>query len=209
LLDLECSSVVKRKVVLLTVSVLYLAHHTGVSARPMNYTEDQLPAYCLHTQAGSVRDPAAIEQYQRVFGDVFHHMHHYCYALFNIQEALRLQDQPTLRATMIRNAIEDFDYVLDRSDSSFVLRPEILVRKGLALLLSKQDIAALACFREAIHLKPDFTPAYVAISNYFLRAGDVEAAKQALESGLKRVPHAAVLQRKLSALGSSPGLEEP
>jgi tetratricopeptide (TPR) repeat protein len=133
-------------------------------------------------------------------------MHHYCYALFNLREALKLSKNEALRGTRIRHAIEDFDYVLDRSDSTFVLRPEILVRKGMALALTNDEVGALTCFQEALEVRSDFVAAYVVLSNYFARSGDYESAKEILEVGLSRVPDAEVLQRKLSELrGADPG----
>jgi len=157
-----------------------------------------LPEYCPHTQYGSSRDPEMVRHYGTIYGEkAFHHMHHYCRALVAFFEGLQERDNETIRRSKYGEAVANFDYVLDRTEPEFILRPEILARKGAALIALDRGPEAVACFEEAIRIRPDYVPAYVSLGGYQLRAGDGEGARATYQSGLERVPDSEILQRKL------------
>jgi tetratricopeptide (TPR) repeat protein len=171
---------------------------------------DFLPEYCKHTKDGEIKDPGQIRQYEQIFGPAFSHMHHYCRGLLALHEAAQITDNPMLRDGKFRGATGEFNYVLSRSDDSFVLRPEILVKKGMAALAVDDDIEAIKSFREAILLRPDYVPAYVALSNYLLKMGDRIEARRVLEAALEHAPNNAYLRDKLSELDDvkQPGISQ-
>ena len=61
-------------------------------------------------------------------------MHHYCWGLMKLNRALYLARTEQARSFYFRDAILEFDYVLERSPENFILRPEILTKKGQSLI---------------------------------------------------------------------------
>jgi len=184
----------------LIVAFICLACTGLVWARP--YTDSEfLPEYCRHSRDGENVDPVMKEEYFRIFGDGFNHMHHYCRGLFALHEAAQITDNQNRRDGRYQRATIEFNYVLVHSPKSLVLRPEILVKKGLALLAIDRDVDAIKCFQEAVSLRPDYVPAYVALSNYLKRIGEDAEARRVLEAGLTQAPNNGFLQGKLSELG--------
>jgi len=192
----------ERRFVVFAVVLLFFTI-PGVSlANPQNYTTEDLPDFCNYVQLSPGHGSPTSDYYYSVYGKTtFHHMHHYCWALFFYNEGLQIRDDPNFKRYTWQEAIANFDYVLKRTDSTFVLRPEILVRKGSALLFMKDRVPeGLTCLKQAIDLREDFVPAYVAMGNYFARAGDTDEARRILRAGLARAPDTDLLKRKLSEL---------
>ena len=79
-------------------------------------------------------DQAQISYWYSVMGEPFHAMHHYCWGLMKLNRALYLARSEQARTFYFRDAILEFDYVLERSPENFILRPEILTKKGQCLI---------------------------------------------------------------------------
>lgn len=164
-----------------------------------------LPPYCPHTQLFRERvpggnDPEAIRRWHAVMGDVFQAMHHYCWGLMHLHRAKVLARDAQTRSFHYRSAINEFDYVLRHAPQDFVLLPEILTKRGEALLGLGRAAMALAEFERAIELKPDYWPPYAQISDVHKANGDTRKAREILEAGLARSPQAKGLHRRLSEL---------
>ena len=71
-----------------------------------------------------------INYWYSVMGEPFHAMHHYCWGLMKLNRALYLARSAQVSVFYFRDAILEFDYVLERSPENFILRPEILTKKG-------------------------------------------------------------------------------
>jgi len=167
---------------------------------------NHLPEWCKYTQElpdkhfqGAYGDPLS-KTYSVVFAPVWHHLHHYCRGLSWMYEATKVGRDETARRGLYNNVVSEFDYVLDRSDDTFVLAPELHYRKGVALMALEHRMEAVESFTAALRIRPDYVPAYVALSQYFESAGDVSEAVRVLREGLARVPDAPQLQQRLAEL---------
>lgn len=168
-----------------------------------------LPPYCKFTQLFNERvpggnNPAEFARWRTIMGDTFIHMHHYCYGLMYLHRAAVLARSAEVRAFNLRSAIVEFDYVIDRAPADFVLLPEILTKKGEALVLQGRSALALAELERAIELRPDYWPPYARMSDYYRSVGEIEKARAILERGLARAPDAQGLRRRLAELEVTP-----
>jgi tetratricopeptide (TPR) repeat protein len=164
-----------------------------------------LPRYCRHTQLFRDRipggnDPEEIRRWHTAMGDIFWAMHHYCWGLMHLYRAKVLARDERARSFNYRSAIAEFDYVITRARRDFVLLPEILTRRGEALLGLGRAALALAEFERAIELKPDYWPPYAQISDFHKAKGDTRKARETLEAGLAHAPQAKGLQRRRQEL---------
>lgn len=164
-----------------------------------------LPEYCKYTQlfrdhvpGGNNRD--LIQRWHATMGEVFIHMHHYCLGLMHLHRAKVLARDAQARGFHYDNAVREFDYTIARTPRDFSLLPEMLTKKGEALLGRGKAALALAEFERAIELKPDYWPPYAHISDHYRSSGDAPKARQILETGLARSPGAKGLQRRLQEL---------
>lgn len=170
-----------------------------------------LPRYCQFTQrfrltvpGGS--NPAEIKRWQEYMGgDVFEHMHHYCWGLMKTNRAMLLARDGDVRMHYLSESIGEFDYVLKRIPPDFVLLPEILTKRGENLIrLGKAPIGVLDLER-ATEVKPDYWPAFAQLGDYYKSAGDRAKAREWLERGLRGSPGAAALTRRLAELDAARG----
>jgi tetratricopeptide (TPR) repeat protein len=164
-----------------------------------------LPRFCPHTQLFRERvpggnDPEAIRRWHAAMGDTFLHMHHYCWGLMHLHRAKVLARDAQTRRFHYGSAVGEFDYVIQRARQDFVLLPEILTKRGEALIGLGRAALALAEFERAIELKADYWPPYAHISDYHKGNGDTKRAREILEAGLARAPQAKGLQRRLEEL---------
>lgn len=173
----------------------------------------RLPRYCIYTahfgyatrgnvNLGGTQEEA--RQWRDRLGDVFQTLHHYCWALMYLHRAKFLAVDPQTRAWNYRAAIAEIDFVLNYVNThgryDFVLLPEIMTKRGEALVGLGRGPRALADFERAIELKPDYWPAYAQISDYHKSTGNFTKAREVLELGLSRSPEATGLKRRLEEL---------
>jgi tetratricopeptide (TPR) repeat protein len=76
-------------------------------------------------------------------------------------------------------------------------------KKGIALLSLGRRLEAVECFTIVLEKWPDYVPAYLALSQYFESAGDLDTAASVLREGVARVPSSTPLQERLTALEQS------
>lgn len=164
-----------------------------------------LPRFCPHTQLFRERipggnDPEEIRRWHAAMGDIFLAMHHYCWGLMYLHRAKVLARDAQARSFNYGSAVGEFDYVIRQARRDFVLLPEILTRRGEALLGLGRTALALAEFERAIELKPDYWPPYAYISDHHKSKGDTTRAREILQAGLAHSPQAKGLQRRLNEL---------
>jgi len=164
-----------------------------------------LPRYCAYTQ--SFRDhvpggnnPAEIQRWYSMLGQTFHAMHHYCWGLMKTNRGLLLSRSEQSRRFYLNDAISEFDYVLDRAPTDFVLLPEILMKKGENLIRMDQVGSGNLQLQRAIELKPDYWPPYAVMSDSYKKKGDLKNARDVLEKGLLASPDAKALKERLANL---------
>jgi tetratricopeptide (TPR) repeat protein len=170
-----------------------------------------LPGYCKYTQLFRDRvpggnNPTEIAHWYQVMGHAFHGMHHYCWGLMKTNRALLLARTRQVRTYYLRSAVREFDYVINSSPPDFFMLPEIYTKRGENLLKLNEIGEAIVSFERAIHLKADYWPPYVALSDYFKRTGDYRRASEWLEKGLAASPDAKPLKDRMSELKAKPAL---
>lgn len=166
-----------------------------------------LPKYCFHTQifrqfAPGGSDKQEIDRWYAALGDTYHHLHHYCWGMMKTNRAVLLARDPKVKNFFLNDALGEFDYVIERAPSNFVLLPEILTKKAENLLLLDRAPLAVNALEHAIEVKPDYWPPYAKLADHYKDSGDLERARKTLQSGLAANPNAAALSRRLEALGS-------
>jgi hypothetical protein len=168
-----------------------------------------LPRYCLFTQdfrehVPTGNNPAEIQRWYDALGPTFHALHHYCYGLMKTNRGTFLARDPKVRQFYLRDAISEYNYVIERAPDDFPLLPEILSRKGENLIRVGQPAVAVEEFERAIELKPDYWVPYAQLSDYYKDSGDKAKARELLERGLASAPDAKGLKRRLDELGAPP-----
>lgn len=166
-----------------------------------------LPPYCKDAQIirkvnegrAVQRDEPIAQHWFGVLGESFWDIHHYCFALTNMNRAERTGNAQE-KQTLLRTALPEFDYVLQRAPADMILLPEIHLNKGKVLLRMGQDGAGVAEFEKAIELKPDYWPPYAHLSDYYKDEKNPAKARQILEQGLKANPGSEPLLRREKAL---------
>lgn len=168
-----------------------------------------LPPYCKHTQlyrrwAPGGDDPAQIARWQAAMGgnQNFSHLHHYCMALDQTNRALYFERSKIERDRALRGSLSNFDYVIRNVQPDFALLPEIFTRKGENLIRLGRAHEGVVELIRAIDLNPGYWPPYAAMSDYYRDAGESAAAREWLEKGLKAVPEAGALKRRLAELNA-------
>jgi len=167
-----------------------------------------LPGYCKHTQEFRERvpgggDPQLIENWSNTLGPMYIHMHHYCWGLMKAHRGMLMARTERASTHFLSNAVQEFDYVIERSPQDFVLLPEVLAKKGQALLRLGRSPAAMMAFERAIEIKPDYWPPYAHASDYYKEIGQFEQARELLNRGLASAPNTSALQRRLTELDSA------
>ena len=172
-----------------------------------------LPAWCKYTPVWNSTAPGLDskegQRLERLMGPQnFRHVHHYCAGLFLMTRALYFEKTRAGRDTALRQSLGEYDYVLARVERTFPLIPEILTKKGETLVLLGRA-EAMAPLHQAIELKSDYWPAYVALSDFFANVGNVEEARNWLRKGLEAAPTAQALARRLAELEKNPKTVAP
>lgn len=190
-----------------------LAHGQGISIP--GYPTDvraydsrevaMLPAYCKHTQEFRERVPggadgAAIEHWKAVLGATYEAMHHYCWGLMKTNRGMLLARSRQAREFYLGDAIQEFNYVIQRAPDEFILLPEILTRKGENLIRLGRGPLGVVELERASALKPDYWPPYTHLSDYYVSLGEPGKARETLERGLVHSPDAKALKRRLGEL---------
>lgn len=188
----------------LLLGITLLLPIPSVAQQSYSFTKEEyqsLPRYCQAQVFIAEHNPyRRISESERAswkaeLGPGYVHLHHFCRALISMRRAAQSTSVREQNVAYNR-AIRDFNYVLLNVERDFVLLPEIHLRKGLAFRVLGDDVAATKEFTTAIRVKPDYTPAYVALVDYFLDLGELEEAERVLDLGLARAPTSKLLKGK-------------
>lgn len=157
-----------------------------------------LPPYCEVRLRTERRSPQWSMWNRRLAGG-FTHIHHYCAALHTLNQANRISN-PQRKKELMRSALKNFEYVETHADEDFILRPEILVKKGKLLVRMGRASEALAAFQDAIRRKPNYSPAYMALADFYNSVGEKDKALAVVRDGLAKAPNSRGLRRRLKEL---------
>lgn len=190
-----------------SLSLIFMAG--VVEAKPQNITDAEMlliPRYCPDTMGFNYGDayhntsPNA-NKWVGLMGKGFWAVHHYCWALIDLQRALRHNTPPQIRQGLLESVLSDYRYVVNNVPPDFILLPEILTRIGeVEIRLSHPDVADQA-FSRARELKPDYWPAYSHWIEYLIKVGRRSEALKVVRSGLSYSPNAKVLLEQYRLLG--------
>lgn len=196
----------------LAIAFLLIVTAGVVSAKPNNITEEEMkliPRYCPDTQgfkygdAYSNTSPNA-GKWVGMMGKGFWALHHYCWALINLQRASRHNLTAQARQGILESVVDDAMYVVRNTPPDFILLPEILTRIGDAELRLAHPDRADKAFAHARELKPDYWPAYSHWAEFLMTAGRRPEALKIVGSGLGHSPEAKVLLEQFRLLGGKP-----
>ena len=163
-----------------------------------------LPPYCraqrfLQDEQKWPVSQAEKDKWNRILGPGYEHLHHYCYALNSINRAQKSADE-TSRRRYFENARANIEYVQRNCARDFVLMPEFCVKRGYVLRMLGHHAVAAREFIRAMSLRPDYVPAYTALSEYYVDLGNLEEAERVLQQGLEHAPRSRLLTTKLDEL---------
>jgi tetratricopeptide (TPR) repeat protein len=127
--------------------------------------------------------------------------HHYCWALIYLRRA-SAAETPQSQVFNYETAVNNFGFIQTHASPDFPLMPEVNLRKGQTHRLLGEDAAAAKEFTEAIQLKPDYTPAYAALVDFYLDLQDLQRAEEILAQGLVHAPQSRILLQKKAEMES-------
>jgi tetratricopeptide (TPR) repeat protein len=104
------------------------------------------------------------------------------------------------RSFNLEDSLREYDYVITRAPTEFVLLPEMLTRKGENLILLDRPAEAAIALLRAIELKPDYWPPYTVMSDYFKKIKNNSTAREWIQKGLAASPKAEALRRRMTEL---------
>lgn len=205
----SCFRVLARHVV---VASLLVWTSTVYANKPKNIEEWEMtliPAYCPDTMgfkygdAYSNTSPKA-HHWVSLMGRDFWHMHHYCWARINLNRATKSGVSPRAKKWLLENVRNDYRYVINNTQKSFIMLPEIYTRLGEVELLLGKPNKANEAFARARNQKPDYWPAYSHWAEYLLKNGQRQEALKVVTAGLAYSPDSKVLLEIFNVLGGKP-----
>lgn len=153
----------------------------------VKFTEEDfmiLPSLC-RAKIAQQSNREVQDYWIRRYGSNWGGMHHYCFGLKALNLAYRDFKNTTKREYFSTQAVNEFDYVLDRAEPNFVLRPEILIQRGRALTLSRSYEDAKQSFEEALKQSPKSVDAWAALSDLYSQMGKNTEAIKVLEQAIE------------------------
>jgi tetratricopeptide (TPR) repeat protein len=163
---------------------------------PHNITDNEtamLPSYCKDTQTWPNGNPDGMARGKARFGEVFWHFHHYCYAMVYMMRADRHSNSAMERRGNLASALDDIEYVLKYLPPDYFLLPEMYTNQAKVLRRQEKVSEAIDVLKKAIDLNPKYWRAYSELAQCYEALGDVQAARQAIDDGLRHNPESKVL----------------
>lgn len=158
-----------------------------------------LPPYCKVKMKSS---PASTEYktWESTLGKDFMHTHHYCAGLNFLNRYYRSRNNGDKRYNL-KNAVDNFNYMVDHAAPGYSLMPEIYLNRGLAFSLMQQAGAAMTDLNKAIELNPKQPRAYNVLADYYVKTRQKPKALETVTQGLRHNPDTRSLQRRYTELG--------
>jgi tetratricopeptide (TPR) repeat protein len=144
-----------------------------------------------------------------MMGNGFWAMHHYCWALINLSRINRANVPAYIQNGTRESALADMQYVIENTEPTFIILPEIYAKMGEVYLAMKNPSAAEMAYDKARSLKPNYWPAYAQWAEYLRRSGNPGKARELVEAGLVHAPESQALQRLARELATAPGGKSP
>lgn len=129
------------------------------------------------------------------------HMHHYCDGLRFLGRAYAAMSNKQDMQYYLQESIGGFDYVLNHTQESYVMRGEVHVGKARALKLMGRNAEAAAEFGKALRYKLDSPDVYQALADHYQETGNKQKALEMATEGLRRNPNSKGLKRRYTEFG--------
>jgi hypothetical protein len=168
-----------------------------------------IPPYCVDTMGFTYGDATTNTSpragyWLNMMGKSFWAVHHYCWGLIKLRRAELAGTSKEVRTGTLLNVIAEYNYVLEHSTPDFVLRPELLARRGDAQLKLGAIGDALESYEAAIQFKPDYWIAYYNWAEFLLASKRPMDAQAFLERGLAQTPNHPKLRAAYKKAGGDP-----
>lgn len=166
--------------------------------------------YCIDTMGFGYGDSSyntspRASHWVSIMGRSFWAMHHYCWALINLNRAQRASMPSREKRHLRETAVGDLRYVVNHSARDFIMLPEIFTTLGNTYLLLGDVRNAERSFKSAIGARPDYWPPYARWAEYLLIRGNFrEEARSVVREGLTHVPGSKTLLGLWRELGGGP-----
>ena len=158
-----------------------------------------LPEFCRQTQAissnSSISHGPEAAKWVAYMGPGFWAMHHYCWGLVRIMRSERANATARERNFWRESSLNEFDYVLRNTSPSFVMRADVLAKKGEVLTKLSRYREAEGVFREAIVLRPTYEAVYFHLANALYEQGRSADALAVVDEGIALLPDAQFLPK--------------
>lgn len=189
------------------------ASTASMASKPDSITDAELallPRYCPDTMGFGYGDASYntspnAARWVAIMGKGFWAVHHHCWALIKMRRAERPGMRAVHKQGHWRSALADFQYVVDKSPSDFLLLPEIFTWIGRTEILLDHPANAEEAFARVRAVKPDYWPAYFHWAEYLVATGRKAEALAVIKTGLQHSPHAKPLLSLFTHLGGKPG----
>lgn len=201
---------------LLTIFCIFVLGATDVFAgMPRDYSvwpnrEDEfskLPPYCKIRLTKKSSDPE-FKALSSSLGSDFIHAHHYCAGL-NVMNYYYRTTGADAKQKVLKEAVNQFSYMVDKAKPTWVLMPEIYANRGEAYLLAGNFGQGIADMKKAISLNPVLLKPYVALADHYTRHKQLQNAMEIINEGLRYNPEHKGLQRRYLELGGQKPFPEP
>lgn len=190
-------------------ALLTLLSTTSIAGRPPNITPEEialLPNYCPYTQGfqygiklGMNNHPMA-ERWHGTIGPAFMDLHHYCWALIELQRASKRSTPDEIKKGLRLSALGNLWYVINKGHNDLALLPEIYTWIGRTELQLERPTQADTAFKKAREIKPNYWPAYYHWGEHLFSNKNNTEARHIVIEGLKHSPTAKPLQELLRKL---------
>ena len=209
----QSNSTLNVVLVICLVALTLLAPNRAQAGAPSEITDSEvalLPKYCPYTQSfkygirAAMQNSPQTENWLQTVGPGFWHLHHYCWALIQIQRSERSTTPRELRKGYRGAALDNLRYVVKNSPPNLVLLPEIFTWIGRMELLLDRPAMAHEAFAKAWETKNDYWPPYFHWAEHLLDKGQRAEATAVARSGLEHAPETKPLIELLKRLGQKP-----
>lgn len=156
-----------------------------------------LPPFCKAKLSANSSDD---KQYSGSFGPDWVHIHHYCFGLNFANRYYRNYGNRIAQADAMKQALDNYDYVLSHATPSFGMRAEIGTQKARLLAAANRRAEAISALETAIRNQAGYAPAYAALSDLYRDSGQKASALAKVEQGLEQSPQDKPLQRRYKKL---------
>lgn len=188
----------------LAASFTGLAAHAQSNYAPSDAELASLPPICTI----KLRSSPLKESYAKQYGSNWQHMHHYCFGV-NFANRARFSRDETTRNDNFKESIANYYYMIDHTEKSFWMRPQIHVEMGRVYLRMNKRIEAAKDFAAAITANPRYEPAYVPLIETYRALGSSSAALEVATAGLRYFPDSKALRQSYLAVGGKMPFPEP